>query len=141
MNGSGDAHGRWAWWLAVLSWASLIFVLSSIPEASLPDAGPPDSLLDTLVTNGAHLGLYGVLGALLRRAFGEGSRAGWYAWAVALMYGISDEWHQSFVPGREWSLFDLALDGVGAGLGLLAVAWATAVRHGHRQRQREAHER
>lgn len=40
--------------------------------------------------------------------------------AVALFGGF-DEWHQSFIPGREASLLDWAADAVGAGLGLLAV--------------------
>lgn len=38
--------------------------------------------------------------------------------ALTLGYGIFDEWHQSFVPGRECSAADLLRDAVGAGLGL-----------------------
>jgi VanZ family protein len=136
LNRLKDARGpagqpaRWLWWSLTLSWASFIFVLSSIPEASLPDAGPPGSLLDRLVTNGAHLALYGVLSAFLRRALAERPQVGWYAWAIALAYGLSDEWHQSFVPGREGSFLDLCLDGMGAALGLWVRPWVWGVRWG-----------
>ena len=34
--------------------------------------------------------------------------------AGAILYGISDEFHQSFVPGRDASLFDVGVDMVGA---------------------------
>lgn len=38
--------------------------------------------------------------------------------AGAVVYGLSDEWHQSFVSGRDPSLLDLVVDGVGACCGL-----------------------
>ena len=42
---------------------------------------------------------------------------------VGLCYGISDEVHQSFVPGREASVFDVLADGVGSVVG----AWVGVV--------------
>jgi VanZ family protein len=41
------------------------------------------------------------------------------AFAIALLYAASDEWHQSFVPSRDGTLHDVIIDGAGAGLGLL----------------------
>ena len=32
---------------------------------------------------------------------------------LAIVYGVSDELHQFFVPGRYMSLFDIFLDGIG----------------------------
>lgn len=32
------------------------------------------------------------------------------------LYGISDEWHQSFIPGRESDLFDWIADTVGVSI-------------------------
>lgn len=38
------------------------------------------------------------------------------AWAIALLYAISDEYHQRFVTGRHSSWVDVAIDSMGAGL-------------------------
>jgi VanZ family protein len=40
--------------------------------------------------------------------------------AAALAYAISDEWHQSFVPGRGATARDVAIDGIGIALAALA---------------------
>jgi VanZ family protein len=45
--------------------------------------------------------------------------------AAAVLYGVSDEWHQSFVPGRDPSWDDLATDAVGAVAGAVA-AWVAS---------------
>jgi VanZ family protein len=37
-----------------------------------------------------------------------------------ILFGLSDEYHQSFIPGRSVSAWDLVADGVGA---LLVVGW------------------
>ena len=37
-----------------------------------------------------------------------------------ILFGISDEYHQSFIPGRSVSAWDVAADGLGA---FLVVAW------------------
>ena len=60
-----------------------------------------------------------------------GASAGWSnrlsltgvmgVWAIASLYGVSDEFHQSFVPGRQASVGDVAADAVGAGLVLMIV--------------------
>jgi len=46
---------------------------------------------------------------------------------VCVLYGLTDEFHQAFVPGRDPSGFDLLADGIGA---LLATAIWLAWRHG-----------
>ena len=37
-----------------------------------------------------------------------------------MAFAFSDEWHQSFVPGRYFSYGDILLDAIGVALGLLA---------------------
>jgi UDP-2,3-diacylglucosamine pyrophosphatase LpxH len=46
----------------------------------------------------------------------------WIFLAVAL-FGVSDEWHQSFVPGRDCSALDWLADAIGAKLGLALAVW------------------
>ena len=42
-------------------------------------------------------------------------------WAIASLYGVGDEFHQSFIPGRQASVVDVAADSVGAFLCLMIV--------------------
>lgn len=102
-----------------VGYAGLLFWLSSRPADDLPGGLFPQS--DKLV----HAAAYAVLGALLAIALG-GRRLGrlglWLALGLAVAYGASDEWHQSFVPGRQPSLGDLAADTIGALAGILALA-------------------
>jgi VanZ like family len=100
-----------------------IYWLSSARRDLLPP-GP----LGAFVANAAHGPIFGVLAALAARATGSAP----LGFAIGVLYGVGDEWHQSYVPGRSSSPFDLATDTVGAlaALGLLAtpLAEATALR-------------
>lgn len=109
-------------WGPVVAYAGLIFFLSSRTAAEVP--APPIPHLDKLI----HFFEYAVLGALIARALLLGpprvSRA--VAFGVALVvscaYGASDEWHQSFVPGRFSSGWDLVADSLGAASGIAVVS-------------------
>jgi VanZ family protein len=71
-----------------------------------------------------HLGLYGVLGGTL--AWGRDASGSRVPHAilvlVGVLYGVSDEWHQSFVPGRDPSFGDLAADTLGTLVGYGSVS-------------------
>ncbi|MEK7217385.1 MAG: VanZ family protein [Chloroflexota bacterium] len=98
---------------------ALIYWLSSQPE--LPTLAPAG--YEQALTTLAHLGEYGVLGALGWWAAGvhppRASARALLLLALATVYGLSDEWHQSFVPGRTAESYDVVVDGAGAALGLL----------------------
>lgn len=70
----------------------------------------------------AHAITYATLAAAWLRALAggrwEGVTVGRALWAAvaAVAYGVTDEWHQSFVPGRSADAIDLVADAVGAGL-------------------------
>jgi VanZ family protein len=98
-------------WLPVVAWAALIFAFSSVPDLGT-GLGGWDHALRKL----AHAAEYAILGALLLRATG---RAG-PALALGVLYAVSDEVHQSFVPGRVGSPLDVALDALGVAIGVLA---------------------
>lgn len=45
------------------------------------------------------------------------------AWAIATLYGATDEWHQSFVPARQMDPGDLVADAVGAAAVVVGCLW------------------
>jgi VanZ family protein len=99
-------------WLPVVAWAAVIFSLSAVPSLSSGLGG-----WDLLLRKCAHMGEYAVLALLVRRALGR-ARPAWWAFAAAVAYACSDEFHQSFVRGRHGSPVDVCIDAVGALLGL-----------------------
>jgi VanZ family protein len=98
---------------------ALIFVLSSRPDLPHPQKG----WLHSLFGNSAHVAEYAVLAILWIRALGFSRRRAASAFALTMLYALSDEYHQSFVPGRHADPLDLVFDGIGAALGLLVVYW------------------
>lgn len=107
-----DFWSRYGWTIA---WAALLFILSSIPELT-----PPLHVFewDDKVE---HLLAYTPLGWLLMRAIvwrGNSTRkALWLVLALGTLYGITDEVHQYFVPGRRMDWSDVAADVGGIALG------------------------
>lgn len=110
-------------WMSVFIWMLVIFGLSCIPGKSIPKVGITS--LDKVV----HIIIYGILGALLIRAFWKTriasnrlniNLAGMIILSIiiASAYGVSDEWHQKFVKGRECDALDLAADIAGAAIGV-----------------------
>ena len=100
---------------------ALIFAVSSIPE-------PPAQGGGELRSYAAHFGEYAILALLVARGLGlalperRGALLSIGAVLLAAAYGLSDEWHQSFVPNREASMLDAGFDAMGATFG--ATAWA-----------------
>jgi len=103
---------RGAFWGAAL-YAALIFALSARPGDDYPTIPAPG--IDKIV----HFALYAPLGGLLCLALG-----GRIAWAVlgGALYGVTDELHQAFVPGRCPDAGDAAADALGAAAGALYVS-------------------
>jgi VanZ family protein len=115
-------HSLLRYWLPPVLWMGVIFILSAQP--SLPQH--PEALLDLVLKKGGHMMGYGILAFLLWRAFSRGRGAlSWSAlvaaFVVSVLYAASDEYHQSFVPGRNGTLVDVGFDAVGALVALLVV--------------------
>ncbi len=103
------------YWLPAIATATLIAWLSH--PSSLPDVPGLFEIPDW----GAHFLEYGFFALTLVLATTRGfekatrttARVG-AAIAIACLYGITDEWHQSFVVGRQASVRDWTADTVGA---------------------------
>jgi VanZ family protein len=102
----------------VVLYMAFIFGLSSLSNLPTAPAGSD---------KGAHVFLYAGLGALVLRALTSAQleRVTWWtmltAVAISGLYGVSDELHQRFVPGRSFEGADMIADVVGscAGAGVL----------------------
>ena len=116
---------RWLYyWLPVLLWMGVIFVLSSQPK--LPFV--LNKTVDSITKKAGHVTEYGILAFLLWRALSQerGSPAPLSfrgAFGLSLLYAISDEFHQTFVPGRTGRLTDVGFDALGALLALALIWW------------------
>ena len=96
-------------WLGTAGYMGLIFFLSS--QEKLGITLPANS--DKIVHAFAYM-LLGLLFYMSLRASGAGNYLFVAAFLLACIYGISDEIHQFFVPGRYASLGDVIADAVGA---------------------------
>ena len=89
----------------------LIFFLSSYPT---PIRTPSFALFDKIV----HMVEFGVLALLIYLALRDTNAAKHHLFVLAFMitflYGVSDEIHQYFVPGRKADIFDVIANGIGA---------------------------
>ena len=94
-----------------------IFTFSSMPATLLPDFG----VYDFLVKKSGHAIGYAMLGLAYYYALPSRLASG-YRWVLALLmavlFALSDEFHQSFVLGRTSSLRDVMIDGASAALAL-----------------------
>jgi len=112
----------------LITYCCLIFYLSSIEARNLRPYfffSGEDKIL--------HLIEYAILGFLLMRCMGpwrENPCTRGYCIFFGLIYGISDEFHQAFVPGREASAWDVLADM--AGLMLVSLSYEKIFRkRGH----------
>ena len=105
-------------WFPSILMMALIFGFSSIPLREMPSFG----LFDFLVKKFGHAFGYGLLALAYLR--GLGGKRPWLAWLMAVAFAATDEYHQSFVPGRNPSPVDvLFFDNLGA----LAGLWASSI--------------
>lgn len=106
------------YWLPIVFWAALIFWFSDQPYLKSDLPGPWDFALRKT----AHFTEYFVLTWLLIRAFLSNQPAKtispkkiiFLAGFLSILYALTDEYHQSFIPGRQPALRDIGFDSLGA---------------------------
>ena len=98
-------------WLPSLLMMGLIFWFSSQPSSNLPDF----NWADRIVKKGGHIFGYGLLAWGNWSALVGKPNRHWLAWLLAILYAVTDEFHQSFVAGRFASIWDVVVfDNLGA---------------------------
>lgn len=118
---SSAPRHRWLW--------PLLLGVTLVCASSTNPAAPPGTFVgfDKL----AHFGLFGLLATLLLRVPAIWARPGWRGWIAVLAvsaFGGTDEWHQSFTPGRSVEWADWIADTGGAALAVVLYLWWPAYR-------------
>lgn len=101
--------------LPLIAYLALIFSISSIPSDAIP--GPKLFSIDKVY----HIIEYFILSLLVLRLmiYHKVKHAYLIAILIAALYGVTDEFHQGFVPGRLFSYYDMVANAVGASLVLI----------------------
>ena len=119
---------------AVVGWMAFIFYLSSLSPHRVEEIQPlpvsGSGSVNVLRQAAAHLVLYAVLATLLQASVwswkrGAENRLSWAVTVVALaaLYGVSDELHQSTVIGRTASTPDALLNLTGSVIAVVSMSY------------------
>lgn len=143
-------------WALVIAWMFMIFAFSaqqgstsgslsgsivnivlSAGNALFPHTDFDEELIHFLIRKAAHFTVYLILGILTSQALlvsGMSRKQQLiYAFLISVLYAASDEFHQSFVPGRGPSIRDVAIDSAGAAVGIALYQGIVAIFTKHRK--------
>lgn len=146
---------QWIWPVLSVGMMALLFYSSSMPgdesgAASmgiidqLQNALPPLRLFDAdmlhfLLRKGAHFTAYFTLAFFTAHALKYylwqprlPYKLFFVAWGIASLYGVLDEIHQYFVPGRACLLSDMVINAVGALFGAGLIVLYLMRKHAHK---------
>ncbi|HWO76912.1 MAG TPA: VanZ family protein [Bacillus sp. (in: firmicutes)] len=137
------------WFIATLVWLIVIFLFTQLPyfngahtEAvinktmtSVNETAPTVKeaagiSINFIVRKSAHFTVFGILAFLIWNCLKTYRFSYTFAWILTFIYAMSDEWHQSFIPGREASFRDVLIDSFGA----LIVLSLVFIVNNHRKR-------
>jgi VanZ family protein len=125
---------RWAPAILIMV---IIFIASSTPGNDIPGFGG----WDTFVKKGAHMAGYALLAVGYLHALSNSAKASRTLFIIAILlaglYAATDEFHQSFTPGRNSSIRDVGIDALGALIG--TAIWARIFTQRQIQKTTEKH--
>lgn len=103
-------------WVPVFICMGFIFYASTIPGSNIPSLFPSQDIFFHML---AYIGLGFFFSRALKNTFSRLKRWHWVIFAACfgLLYGISDEFHQLFVPNRSVSGMDIFIDALGGLIG------------------------
>jgi len=108
------------YWLPVFIWCVCIYSLSSVPNLRSDFPGNLDLILRKI----CHVGEYAILTYFFYRAAAQSMgrrRALGYAALFTFTFAFTDEYHQSFVVGRNGNLVDVTVDSLGVFLSVFLI--------------------
>ncbi len=102
-------------WFPALLMMVAIFFFSAQPITNLPNF----SWADMLIKKSGHMIGYALLAASYWYGLEQRKDRVWLAWGLAILYALTDEYHQRFVFGRHSTIWDVVIyDNLGALIGL-----------------------
>lgn len=113
--------------LLAIIWMALIFIMSSFSSNESSNQSnyiveiinsifniTNIEVLNIIVRKTAHFTEYFILGLLVYNMIHIHNQKTYISIIICILYAISDEIHQIFVPGRNCQLLDIAIDGIGS---------------------------
>lgn len=113
-----------AYYIPLLLWAGAIFYFSSVPDLQMNTGSIS---IEVFVRKLAHvieyLVLYWLVFRLLFHGYGiDLKKSLWFSFLAAVVFALSDEYHQTFTPGRTGKTIDVVFDAISAYLGMQMIA-------------------
>ena len=118
--------------LLVITWMILIFIMSSFNSTESSNQSNfivniianifninNISILSLIIRKLAHFTEYFILGLLVYNLIHGNKKKAYIAVIICVLYAISDEIHQLFVPGRSCQVLDIIIDSSGSLLGII----------------------
>ncbi|MGE8203423.1 VanZ family protein [Heyndrickxia sp. NPDC080065] len=118
------------WWILAIIMCVLIYKFTASPASTGSNTlqiieritglnNEIAGVLNFIIRKLAHISVFGLLGIFLYNAIQKNKLS--IAWFLTTLYAASDEFHQSLVPNRTSSIYDVMLDSGGALLAILIV--------------------
>lgn len=120
--------------ILVVLWMMLIFIMSSFNSVEsgnqsnfivnlIVDVFNIDNidLLSLIIRKLAHFTEYFILGILVYNLISSYNKRTYMALIICILYAISDEVHQIFVPGRSCQMYDILIDSLGSLVGIFLI--------------------
>ena len=112
-------------WLPAIVWMGVIFTFSSIPDLKT------DLKEDFILRKIAHILEYAILTFLLIRGLRQEKlnirKIIIFSLIFAVFYALTDEYHQTFILGRQGTLRDVGIDSIG--ILLVSLVWYYKIRN------------
>ncbi len=111
-------------WIPAMVWLSVIFYFSNEPSLTIGSGGVESFVLRKF----AHIGEFGVLALLIflpltKRYKSKGILIFFATFLITALFALTDEFHQTFILGRDGNLKDVLVDSLGAFLFLQILAF------------------
>lgn len=119
-------------WAAIsILWCGVIYLFTQLPVFTFANTGIKiaTSMGETdwrvtyavnfAIRKGAHFILFALLAMFIKVLLKNVKGSYGIAWLCTTSYGIVDELHQLYIPGRGSSVLDVLIDSIGGGAGLV----------------------